>query len=587
MSNIDDLKVGVEVGGNDTQERVSMTSASRHRFVNPDSEVRARQKRQAEDERRMREESQAQRVSVDYSTLPKPEPDPNIKRSPVDDLLGDKFEDYKKRRAAEMAQWEEEKQQQVEAGLDPTTPTEGSPMHSKNNPDDDSEFGVERAEDLTDYDYTSDDVSDFEDQSEDLYSDDDPFVTDDTFGYDEEDINDPVNYEETVVEPPVEEAAPVSNPIHDDFDVNVSSSSENIDIIDEDMEDESSEDEDNRDEILNHLKEIATEKLKPISRKLDISSFTVVKKPASNNKILQQQVKAAKWVAPAQDTVIMMKEYSGSELEALREYSESSRSFAMQNRKFHSIYDHLVSKKPSTYEAWVKSTPYSDVDHYFFASYIASFKGANFLPADCDGKNGCNEAFLTDDIDIMSMVKYKDDKAKHKFVELYQSEIDKANPKGLYVSEIVPISNTLAIGFKNPSIYSVIEVTTLSDANRNKYAHILDYIPYIDSLYIIDSESQTLTAIGYKIYPNNPTRTTISKIKAYYKALNTLTIDEFGTIKAYVRSINELANSGISYIYPSITCPKCGATIEEKPATAEELVFTRYQLGALINTSLK
>ena len=156
------------------------------------------------------------------------------------------------------------------------------------------------------------------------------------------------------------------------------------------------------DEVLKHLQKLATEKLKPVSAKLDISSFTILKKPVSNVSPIFQNSSArvVKWVLPAQESIVLMKEFSGSELEKLREYSENSRSVDSLNRRFFMIYDHIVSPKPATFEQWLKSVPFEDIDHYFFAIYIASFKGANFLPEDCINK-GCGETFITDDINTL------------------------------------------------------------------------------------------------------------------------------------------------------------------------------------------
>jgi hypothetical protein len=297
----------------------------------------------------------------------------------------------------------------------------------------------------------------------------------------------------------------------------------------------------------------------------------------------EQQVKAAKWVLPSQNSTVQMKEYLGSELEALREYSEDASSLTQLSKRFKSIYDHIISPKPATFEAWTKLTPYSDIDHYFFAVYIASFKGANFLPMDCEN-NKCKETFLTDDINIMDMVKFDNDKAKEKFIELYQNE-EVSPSSGLYCTEIVPLSDKVAVGFKEPSVYSLFEIAALSTKNREKYASILDFIPYIDALYLIDKVNSSLIPVGYKVYTDNATKSTLSKVQMYDKVLKTLTVDEFGPIKAYIKAIND-RSEGIGYIYPSVTCPKCKTQTTERRTTAEELVFTRYQLGALVNTSL-
>jgi hypothetical protein len=42
----------------------------------------------------------------------------------------------------------------------------------------------------------------------------------------------------------------------------------------------------------------------------------------------------------------------------------------------------------------------------------------------------------------------------------------------------------------------------------------------------------------------------------------------------------------ISYIIPELECPACGKKIDETNTSATQLVFTRYQLGALVNTTL-
>ena len=367
-----------------------------------------------------------------------------------------------------------------------------------------------------------------------------------------------------------------------DIDVNVSSSTESVEIVVDDSE----EVVDDTNEVLEHLKKLATERLKPVSKSLDISSFTVLKKPTAKIQTLQnQQVKVAKWILPGQESIVLMKEFLGSELETLREFSEDNTSLAMLSRRYKMIYDHIASAKPASYETWLKSTPFSDIDHYFFAVYIASFKGANFLPMDCTDQDKCKESFLTDDIDIMRMVKFETEEDKTKFTELYKNE-QAPTGKGIYYTEIIPLSNSIAVAFKEPSIYSLFEIASLDQRFKDKHTSILEFIPYIDSLYIIDIDNQQLTPVGYKVYEENAQKTVKSKVQQFENVLKTLSVDEFGPIKAYIKAIAE-RRSGIGYIYPSVTCPKCNKSTEERRTSAEELVFTRYQLGTLVNTSLK
>lgn len=342
-------------------------------------------------------------------------------------------------------------------------------------------------------------------------------------------------------------------------------------------------------EVLNRLKELATEKIKPISKKLDISSFTVIKKPVTNTKQFNvKPIKQAKWVLMNQETTVFMKEFTGAELERLREFTQEStgRNPSLQSliKRYRMIYDHIIGAKPASFEQWMKSTPLTDEDNYFFAIYIASFKGANYIPKDCTNEK-CNEMWLTDDVPIMDMVKFENDAAKAKFTKIYKEEYTGTSKAGLYISEIIPISDSIAIAFKEPSLYTRTEFMTLETDFREKYAAILDFIPYIDSIYYIDQNEGTLTPVGYKSYADNTLKTTKSKIQQFAKVLNTLSIDEFSVIRPYMNAVAE-RTSGISYIVPETTCPKCGTVVPEAVTTAEELLFTRYQLGALVNTSL-
>ena len=378
-----------------------------------------------------------------------------------------------------------------------------------------------------------------------------------------------------------------------DIDLDVEEGVESIGDSVEDTTDDNEDEEINNSEIaetdddtiLKQLQDMATERLKPTSKKLDISSFTVVKKPVTNVMpfFKPNKAKVAKWVLPTQKATIFMKEFSGSELEKLREYSEDRNSVDALNRRFHMIYDHIASARPSSFEQWLKATPYRDVDHYFFAIYIASFNGANFLPEDCINTR-CKKTFLTDDIKIMDMVKFENSKAKEEFSKLYKSEASPVS-NGLFVSEVVPLSESVAIGFREPSIYNVFELASLDDATRRRYSSIIDYIPYIDELYVINQETHELIPVGYKKYTNNAVKTVQSKLQKYEKIFNTLSVDEFGPVKAYVRDIIAM-NPGMYYVYPSVECPQCHTMTEEQRTSAEELVFTRYQLGALTNTSL-
>lgn len=370
-------------------------------------------------------------------------------------------------------------------------------------------------------------------------------------------------------------------------DVTVETKKATINIIEADLDEEDEIERDNgQDDTFKKLQKMATERLKPVSKKLDISSFSVVKKPTTSIAQLKEVTSnVAKWVLYNQEAVIFMREFTGSELEKLREFITNNNSLDSSSKAYRMIYDHIESAKPASFETWLKTTPYDDINHLFFAIYISSFKESNYMPFDCNNDK-CNESWISEDIPIMDMVNFESKDDKKKFETIYREEDESsASSTGLYVSEIVPINNKIAISFKEPSIYNSIELLRVDSSFIDKYSDIVSYLPYIDALYFIDAENKNLIPVGYKVYENNNNKSIKSKILQFSKVLGTLTIDEFAILRSYVAAINDRGN-GITYKLPEHTCPKCGTVIPEATVSASDLLFTRYQLGALVSTSL-
>ena len=535
-------------------------------------------------------------ISIDQIAQPEPE-DPNIHESYEKDILdpddpNSMFRQYADAKQKEMEEWIVEQaekkaleaQEAAENGEElleethiPTRavydPNDDIPVLDDEDEDDEEFEDEEDIEtDMADYDVDTDlDIPD--DNDEELSEDEE----EDDLGEDSEEDE----VEETPAEPKKDDK-PKSYKA--DIDMEVTTSNDSFTEEVEDEEDDDIDDTDDK-EILEHLKELAKERLKPAASRLDLSSFTVVQQASTNITPIFKATtaKVSKWVLPEQQSVVLMKEFSGAELEQLREYSEDS-SFDAQNRKYKMIYDHIVSPKPASYELWAQTTPAIDMDHYFFAVYCASFKGANFLPIDCPNDK-CRETFLSDNMEIMDMVKFDSKKAKKKFTTLYKSE-PAINTKGLYTTEIIPISDKVAIGFRQAPIYDIIQVASLLSRNvQAQYSAFLNYVPYIDKLYQIDQASHQLIPIDYKHYPENKSKDLRSKLAKYNNVFNTMTADEFGIIGAYVTELAD-RNSGMSYVVPAITCPKCNTATEEQEISGETLVFTRHRLAALVSTSL-
>ena len=585
-----------------------------------------------------------ERVTIDLTNLARPNPSESVgvevRESPIKDILDESnpnspFSQYLERKEAEMDEYLAQLDQAQELAENDYIDEDGN-----NTIDDGAVIGAESlrdtndersTSDMSEYDVATEDTSALnvevnigEEKSSGLNIDltggsktVEPVVEEDPVEVVEEEdspeeVNEVVDDAEYEVdmdkELEAEESAPVEENIMESKEEEkekpkaekkkVVISEDEIDIETSDVETDTSdldvEDEENGqindtddEETLKELRRIATETLKPAAQTLNIKSFTIAKKPSANLRLLkdsESKSKAAKWVLPAQNSIFIMKQFLGAELEELRANSENTQSLMQLTRRYRMIYDHIVSAKPATFEAWTKVTPLADSDHYFFGAYIASFKGSNFMPMTCRNRE-CGKMSLSKDIPVLEMVKFDDDEAKAKFLELYKST--RENPKSLYVTEVIPLSNTLAISFKEASIYSLFENASLDENFKARHSSIIDYVPYIDSMYMIDAANGQLVPIGYKVYSDNAVKTTKSKITMFAKALNTLTIDEFGPIKAYVSDlITRRDNSGFKYIVPEMACPHCGTKIDEYNASAEELLFTRYQLGALMTTSI-
>ena len=352
--------------------------------------------------------------------------------------------------------------------------------------------------------------------------------------------------------------------------------------VDSDEEDDSSDDndisDDDTDRYLEIIKNEISKRIKPVSKKMDITSFTIQSKPTMSNNIFEsKEVPVAKWALPTTGITFKIKEILGSSIEKIR----TSISAGNMDIVLRIIYDSIVSPKPDTMEAWAKSIAYDDFDHLFMGIYISAFNDSNYISMTCPNNKCTDKVFVTDNIPVKNMVKFKDKEAEKKFKELLESNA--TNPKGLITSEIVPISEHFAIGFKIPSLYDIyIEDRFVDQTFREKYDIAAAVTPYVDKFYYIDAANNQLVPIGYKEYVNNKAKTVKSKIVKYNKILSTLEMDEVNVIKAYMAKIIQDSQM-ITYEVPEATCPYCGTKIEAQAGTASQILFSRNQLSLLVN----
>lgn len=564
-----------------------------------------------------------------------PKPEEHKKESFEEDILvgeNSPFAKYKERKMAEykedMAKFDEKRQELIEEGeLDPADIKDGD-FHASNDDDpvsinvgtmtrdddlDLSDLDENNAEIATDdvenesdeIDALSEALAEEDSEPVDIDLNESEIISENIGGTDEEINDEPLATES---ESKQEDTTEVSNASKesgkkdevkkeepekpkyvsaDDMDVEITTKAAE-EVKDDDPEESDEESNAENEQVLNHLRKLATERIKPTSTKLDISSFTVAKKATADIGYVTRakENRVSKWVLPGQEQIVLMKEFSGVELQTLLENMEEN-SVTSLTRRYRMIYEHIVSPKPETFEKWVKSTPAADLDHYYFAIFIASYKGANYLPADCVNTQCTEGSFISEDINIMDMVKFEDDETKKKFKTIYTEETAIANKEGIYLTETVPISDKIAIGFKEPTLYSFIEPLNVDDRFRRRYENIINIIPYIDEVYMINAEAQQIIPVDYTRVVNSPGKNIKNRIRKYSNIINTLTPDQFNNISAYVNDFIPRLASKIHYVEPELTCPYCGTTKPETETTAENLVFTRYQLGALVTTTQK
>lgn len=356
---------------------------------------------------------------------------------------------------------------------------------------------------------------------------------------------------------------------------------EEPELIDEEREDLST------DEQLQVLKNEVIKKIKPIHRALDITGFSVVNKPLSVNTTLNNVSsptrKSYDWVLMSSERPISMRGYSGEELDALNELNNSENDANAVMDQYKRIYEHITDRnKPGTFKEWAKITSYLDIPHLWFNAYRSTFEGVNFIPYNCTNPK-CKNIFLSDDIPMVSMAKFKNDKSKDKFYKIYNTP--NVNNNYVYKTDIIPISDNYAVAFKEPSIYNTLfEPNMLSSELTDRYRSLIRLLIYVDTVYMIDYQHQSLRPVAIKEYskPEDEAKSVNERYKTLIRIFRTLTSDQIGVILTHVKDINNRSDNSLTYVTPACNCPKCGTTIEEAERDPSDLVFTRHKLAALV-----
>lgn len=407
--------------------------------------------------------------------------------------------------------------------------------------------------------------------------------------YDSYQKDDSVRYQTTnVTKPtPVETPVTVTNTIKEEYNPFADFKSGNIDFDEEDKDldenvDEAKLREKEQKEQMDKLRSLIREKISPVTKAFDISTYSISKRPAANTVSTPRDrgEKIADWVLMSGQRPIYMKKFSGTDIERL---SNGGKGRSRLNRALDTwqlIYDHIVDPhKPATLEEWAKVTSFLDIDHIYMAIYRANFEGSNYIPYNCTNTNCKDKVFLSENFDIMDMCKFNTDKDKAKFESLLGSETTPAHE--LYTTEIVPVSDEYAFAFREPSIYNIVfESAMLDEEFVEKFGDLVSICTYIDGIYKIDHVNKELQPVRTNVYQNNMKKTLKSRIINFSKHISNLESDQYNTIVAYMNKINESGDE-LTYQLPEVTCPNCKTLIPAREQNAQNLVFTRHQLAAL------
>jgi hypothetical protein len=414
-----------------------------------------------------------------------------------------------------------------------------------------------------------------------------------------------------MTETTVENSAPVSGTkqekitmvedtsVYDDDDDHLFDGIEDIDDIDDEetSSDEATEEADDKaktEAIKENIRQEISQKFNPISKKLDLSRFTISKKPINASKIINEiktkAIECADGVLYSEKRAVRMSAWKPMEIQSIDPQrirgGQANYNKFMEN-KLKLIYDHIIdANKPKSFEAWAQITPNTSMDDYMFTAYKATFGTANIVTFNC-GDDNCSNVFM-ENVPVHSMIKFKDDSVREEYMKiLTEGSTDSKTTE--YQVDLYQASDDYVIGLKVPSLYNTFIEPTLVDQNFNhKYEDLILLLSYIDSMYRIDYETNQLIPIDTKPVASDKALSYKRRIKTFATILKSLTSDQLQALSVETDKYDagKLDDDGnlirdITYVYPERHCPKCGKKIDEVEVNPDSMLFTRHQLGLM------
>lgn len=318
----------------------------------------------------------------------------------------------------------------------------------------------------------------------------------------------------------------------------------------------------------------------PYKNKINLSDFEV----DDNNKVINiedhlsiSNLSTADWVLPNANRVGIFSALSGPEMLALNPNRSGQNRVNTMRKIYNIIYQHIVSEKPASFDEWLKTTRFNDLDHYYFGVFKATFTGSNFMNYNCDN---CGHTFIHD-LSFDDYVRYTDDETKEKMTALLRSGDTSIAPYDIHRCQI---DDNYVMDLRNPSIQdTILDVAGLSEQFVSKYEDLMDVLVYIDNVYKINYDTHKLELIDLKVDHNNHTKTVARRISILNKILNRISTDAYYELRRNM-VINFPNMNSISFQIPACKCEKCGAMIPARTdgIEAQTLLFMRHQLGAFV-----
>ena len=390
----------------------------------------------------------------------------------------------------------------------------------------------------------------------------------------------PIKVEEKNEEPSVRPFSITKN-VNDDLVYDDKELEEDLENASNAAADQQKKQEEEVRDIVDGLKAAAKSTIRPAMPLIDLSKFKIADKGVKASTVILRDTydpDVADWVMFNTGRPISMTGLTGPELIKL-DPDNSTRNRANTIRDIYKIiYDHVVDSKKPSFTDWLKQTKYTDLDHIYFALYMATFGKSNYISYQCPE---CKTVFIKDDVKFEDMVQYKDDSVKDKVKEILSMSTD--NGIINYQVDLVPAGH-YAFGMRSPSLYNVaIETAGLPDSIMDKYSDLIDTITYIDSVYTIDNVNMQLIPVIIPFVKDDPIKSTIKRIKTLYDILKRLSSDEYYILRGYITKLAD-TSAELSYKIPAAKCTECDKEIPENTETsASDLLFTRHHLGAFAN----